>query len=87
MREWEVDKGGVGLCPRPVKQERRYRDGNRYVYREYVHCKCAGKCAVCGFSLHASVHMHSLDGKPGDAPFDHRFVPADTRIAGDGEAR
>jgi hypothetical protein len=74
MREWEIGEGGVGRCPRPVTQERRYKDGKRYVYRGYTMCKC-GKCGVCGFPLHSTVHMHASGEDVGGRPFEHRFVP------------
>ena len=74
MSEWDIGLGGVGHCPKPKMQTRRYRKGRSYEDRTYMHCKC-GKCAQCGFPLHSSVHMHALGGKAGDKPFDHRFVP------------
>ncbi len=85
MNEWEAGLGGVGPCPKPCSQERRYKVGyRRYEYRTFTHCKC-GRCAECGYQLHSAVHMHAHGGKPGDAPFGHQFVPSDTRTAGDGE--
>lgn len=50
---------GVGDCPRPTK-----RPG-------LARCSC-GRCAVCGYRKHTSLHMHLVDD-PGSPPFDHHF--------------
>lgn len=59
--------GGLGSeCP-----------NRRLLRREpkFKFCACAERCAVCGFGPHYAVHMHAFGGKPGDAPYDHAFVP------------
>jgi hypothetical protein len=68
MSEWELGLGGVGLtCPTT-------RLDSAWKTNAKIRCAC-GSCKVCGFTLHSAVHMHPDGGKPGDAPFDHVFVP------------
>lgn len=65
-KPWEFGHGGVAAeCPNKIPNIGKGKG---------MRCGC-GKCAVCGFSLHSSVHMHVLGGKPGEMPYDHRFVP------------
>jgi hypothetical protein len=68
-KPWEIGEGAVSLdCP----------TAKRWGYKGKKVCRC-GTCAHCGHVLHSSVHMHAYGGKPGDKPFDHRFVPKESK--------
>ncbi|PXV54181.1 hypothetical protein SAMN04487785_11440 [Dyella jiangningensis] len=71
-KPWEIGEGGVGAdCPHKKFRTLKNR-------QKSWSCTC-GTCAICGFTLHSAVHMHAAGGKPGDAPYDHRFEPKERR--------